>query len=382
MIESGCAIFISAMKMAFLLNEYRPFGGMPRDCVRLAEEATSRGHDITIVTRSWQGERPEAIEVTLMGQAGLTNSQRDQCFVRKATAWVETHPQNLVVGFLRMPGLDAYFAADPCFEAKARRLKPWWYRLTPRYHRFAHAERAVYETGLSTQILLLHPGEISEIQEYYGTETSRLHVLPPGIKRPDAGAESNRSEARDSVRTELGIQQSAPMILLAGSGFRTKGLDRALVALANGAEAHLIVAGQDKPEPYRQQANRLGLNERVHFLGGRSDLDRLMLASDLLIHPAYSENTGTVLLEALVLGLPVIASAVCGFATHVRDSEGGVVLKEPFSQEELNQVLAGLLEDAPRRETMRRAGRAYGASEDLYSCHQRAVDLLESLARS
>jgi UDP-glucose:(heptosyl)LPS alpha-1,3-glucosyltransferase len=359
------------MKMAFLLNEYRPFGGMPRDCVHLAREAASRGHSVTIVTRSWQGDRPDipGLEIVLMGKFGLTNFQRDQRFIRAATAWVDENPQDLVLGFLRMPGLDAYFASDPCFEAKARRLRSWWFRLTPRYHRFAHAESAVYDSGLDTQILLLHPGETPHYQDYYGTETSRLHVLPPGIKRPDPDA-------------ELGIPSSAPMLLLAGSGFRTKGLDRALIALATLLDAHLVIAGQDKSDPFRKKADQLGIGARVHFLGGRSDLDRLMLASDLLIHPAYSENTGTVLIEALVLGLPVVATAVCGFASHLQASECGVVLAEPFSQSKFNDVLKALLKDAPLREMMRRAGSAYGVSEDLYSCHQRAVDLLESFSEA
>jgi UDP-glucose:(heptosyl)LPS alpha-1,3-glucosyltransferase len=105
-----------------------------------------------------------------------------------------------------------------------------------------------------------------------------------------------------------------------------------------------------------------------------------MLGSDLLLHPAYSENTGTVIVEALVHGLPVIASAVCGFSTHIRASKGGLVMEEPFVQEAFDQTVLSLLSDAPRRNEMRRAGSDYGVSQDLYSCHQRAVDVLETIA--
>ncbi len=382
--ESQSAIFIhEAMKMAFFLNEYRPFGGMPRDCLRLAQEAASRGHHVTIVTRVWQGTPLEAenVDVVLLGNRGLTNARRDHHFLQQTQAWLRTHPADLVLGFFRMPGLDAYFAADPCFEAKVRRLKPRWFRWTRRYRRFSKAEKAVFGHGFGTQVLLLHPGEIDTYAEIYGTERERLHVLPPGIKRPDP--QVDHEAARQSVREELNTPPDAPLILLAGSGFRTKGLDRALVALAaQEKNTHLMVAGQDKADTFRLQAEKLGIAERVHFLGGRSDLARLMLGSDVLIHPAYSENTGTVLLEALVHGLPVIASAVCGFASHVKASGGGLVLAEPFSQEDLNRQLSALLSDSRRRKTMRRAGRAYGASQDLYSCHQRAVDLLESFGQA
>lgn len=56
------------------------------------------------------------------------------------------------------------------------------------------------------------------------------------------------------------------------------------------------------------QVKAQGLSEQV--LKGRSDIPRFLLGADLLIHPAYNENTGTVLLEALVAGLPVLVSAV------------------------------------------------------------------------
>ena len=46
--------------------------------------------------------------------------------------------------------------------------------------------------------------------------------------------------------------------------------------------------------------------------------------ADLLIHPAYNENTGTVLLEALVAGLPVLVSAVCGYAHYIAEADAGL----------------------------------------------------------
>ncbi|MFO6381679.1 glycosyltransferase, partial [Pseudomonas aeruginosa] len=101
------------------------------------------------------------------------------------------------------------------------------------------------------------------------------------------------------------------------SGFKTKGLDRSLKALAALPKAlrrrtRLIAIGQDDPKPFLLQIAALGLNDQVQILKGRSDIPRFLLGADLLIHPAYNENTGTVLLEALVSGLPVLVTDVCG----------------------------------------------------------------------
>lgn len=361
-----------------VLNEFRPYGGMQRDCLRMALECVERGHSVTIVTRAWQGDPPQesSIEVILLGQHGRTNAQRDRRFIASAQTWLTEHTHDVSVAFLRMPGLDAYFAADPCYEAKVRRLKPDWFRWTPRYRRFASQERAIFEPGKRTHVMLLHPGEVSTFQDLYDTEPERLHVLPPGIQRP-----AMTSVADDALRVELGLSAEARLVLMVGSGFRTKGVDRAIAALPKVPEAHLVIAGQDKATAFHAQAAKLNVDDRVHFLGGRDDVDRLMRASDLLVHPAYSENTGTVLLEALVRGLPVIASGVCGFAYHLSDSGAGIALNEPFDQDTFNAALQDCLADDTKRLGMREAGLAYGAAEDLYSCHRRAVDLLEQIAR-
>ncbi|MFX5530075.1 glycosyltransferase, partial [Acinetobacter baumannii] len=90
-------------------------------------------------------------------------------------------------------------------------------------------------------------------------------------------------------------------------------------------------------------------NDQVQILKGRSDIPRFLLGADLLIHPAYNENTGTVLLEALVSGLPVLVTDVCGYAHYIAEADAGRVLPSPFEQDSLNRLLAEMLEDAPAR---------------------------------
>jgi UDP-glucose:(heptosyl)LPS alpha-1,3-glucosyltransferase len=105
-----------------------------------------------------------------------------------------------------------------------------------------------------------------------------------------------------------------------------------------------------------------------------------MSAAELLVHPAYSENTGTILLEALTVGLPVLTTDVCGYAVHVVKAGAGIVLPSPFHQESFNRELAGTL-DAERAAAWRTNGLAYAAREDLYSCHERAAGIIEETTR-
>jgi UDP-glucose:(heptosyl)LPS alpha-1,3-glucosyltransferase len=123
----------------------------------------------------------------------------------------------------------------------------------------------------------------------------------------------------------------------------------------------------------------LGVNN-VQFLGGRNDVAELMAAADLLLHPAYSENTGTVLLESVTSGLPVICSERCGYARHVQDAEAGSVIPEPFSLDTYTAEIVRLLRNCQERKRLSESGRAYATQADWFSMPDRAAQLLlESL---
>ena len=372
------------MKLGFILFDYFPFGGLQRDCLNIARLSAQRRHTVTIFVRAWQGERPPGIGVELLGRQGFTNIRRNRHFLKRLASALPGLGLDAVVGFNQAPGLDVYYGADPCYAAKVRRLKPAWYRWLPRFRHFEALERAVFQHGNRTEILLLKATEIPLYQEFYGTESERFHVLPPGVARR-AFKEAQRLETRQRVRREHGWQPEDQLLLLVGSGFRTKGLDRAIRSLAtlpkrDAPAVRLIVIGRNQPGRFALEARRLGVADRVHFLGGRHDVPDFMLAADLLVHPAYSENTGTVLLEALTAGLPVLTTDVCGYAFHVGRADAGIVLPSPFSQDECSRAVAEML-TSERAPSWHANGLAYAAREDLYTCHERAADLIEEAAR-
>jgi len=372
------------MTLAFLLFKYFPFGGAQRDCLKIASLCAARGHEVSIFCRTWQGDLPAGIQVQRLGEQGFTNVSKDRSFISAARERLLADPPDGVIGFNRMPGLDVYFCADSCWQAKIDESKRAWRRWLPRYRYLLEMEKAVFSRGQRTQILMLTPREIPLYQKYYGTE-ARFHVLPPGIAR-HRFSESERVAQREQVRGEFGWPQDTKLILFVGSGFRTKGLDRAVRATASlplplRANVHFAVVGQDSKRPYENLAQRLGIGSHVHFLGGRPDVQRFYQAADLLLHPAVKENTGTVLLEAVAAGLPVLATAACGYAPHVEKARAGIILAEPFAQARLDEALASALQ-APERSAWQANALAYAASEDLYSQDERAVEIIEQVISS
>ena len=172
------------------------------------------------------------------------------------------------------------------------------------------------------------------------------------------------------------------MLLFVGSGFIKKGLDRAIRALAAaraakpGEDIRLYIVGQDRERRFRQLAQQLKLEDALHFLGGRDDVPDLLLAADLLVHPALDEAAGIVLLEALVAGLPVLVTDVCGYAHHIAAAGAGRVLASPFDQAALDAaVIAGL--DRDWQASCRQAALDYAEREDLYSMHRTGARWIE-----
>lgn len=368
------------MQLAFILYKYFPFGGLQRDFMRIAQECQRRGHAIRVYAMIWEGEVPAGFDVLIAPVKAIFNHTRNERFTAWVNADLAKRPVDRVVGFNKMPGLDVYYAADPCFEDKAQTLRNPIYRRWGRYKHFAEYERAVFESQSRTEILM-----ISEVQQplfvkHYATPAERFHLLPPGIAQ-DRRAPSNSAEIRQAFRDEFKLGGDELLVVQIGSGFKTKGLDRTLKAMASlprdlRKRTRLFVIGQDDPKPFQLQAKTLGISGQVEFLKGRSDIPRFLLGADLLIHPAYNENTGTVLLEALVAGLPVLVTEVCGYAHYIAEADCGRVVHSPFEQGQLDRLLAEMLANDEQRSGWARNALAFADSADLYSMPERAADVI------
>lgn len=371
------------MRMAFLLYKYFPYGGMQRDCLSFVRAVQERGHKVRIYCAAWQGEHLENTELRLVPGISGSSARRGVRFVKWVQQDLVSDPVDAVVGFNKMPGLDVYFAADPCYMDKAMNDRGRLYRRGGRFRHFSSYERAVFGPASHTRILMISEIAREKFEQYYHTPARRMFMLPPGVS-PDHRRPADALHRRRNKREELGLAGEALVLLFVGSGFITKGLDRAVLSLAAlrserpDLDARLLVVGQDKGRRFQRQAKKLGLGDRVRFLGGRDDVPELMLASDLLVHPALAEAAGVVLLEALVAGLPVVVTDVCGYAHHVEAARAGIVLSSPFSQEALDRAVQRNI-DGVFRAGCRHSALEYAEKTDLYSMHRTGAELIERL---
>jgi glycosyltransferase involved in cell wall biosynthesis len=154
---------------------------------------------------------------------------------------------------------------------------------------------------------------------------------------------------------DRGLEAEAPTLLTVARLVPQKGLDvliRAMRPIGDAVPAaRLRIAGDGPERPALERLVRsLGLEDRVGLLGHRDDVDQLMKAAWLLVHPTRWEGFGLVLLEAMKAGLPVVATNVSAIPEIVVAGETGVLVPPDDPDALAEAVIATLRDDDFRRD--------------------------------
>lgn len=369
--------------LALVLFRYFPFGGMQVNFLRIAKACLARGHRVDVYTLDWQGERPDGLNIQIIKTTKRQNISRYEQFSGRIAEIMRAQSYDLVMGFNRMPGLDLYYAADPCFVERVRKTRPWYYRFSARYRHFKTFEQALFGPVSSTHILALSPLQIEEYRRNYATAPDRFSLLPPGVQDRYRRSDDAR-RGRENKRQQLGIAKKKQLLLMVGSGFERKGFDRGLCAFAAlpddaRMQSHIMIVGKGREKSLKRLAARLGIAHQLSLIPGSKEIPSFMQAADILLHPARSENTGNVIVEAICGGLPVLCSGSCGYAIHVEAANAGLAMNEPFDQSEMNKKLLTMLDPELQKQWSGNA-LAYAQKEDLYSRIEVIVACIERQA--
>lgn len=206
------------------------------------------------------------------------------------------------------------------------------------------------------------PSEARELVDLYQAPADRVAVVEPGVDldrfRPPAAHD------RSAARARLGLPVAGHIVAFVGRIQPLKAPDvllRAAAALRErdpelARDLTVVVvggpsgSGLDRPTALIELAGSLGLTEAVRFLPplGGTDLVDLYHAADLVAVPSHNESFGLVALEAQAAGTPVVAAAVGGLVTAVRDQVSGALV-HGHDPVDWARVLGGLLASAQRR---------------------------------
>jgi UDP-glucose:(heptosyl)LPS alpha-1,3-glucosyltransferase len=225
--------------------------------------------------------------------------------------------------------------------------------------------------------LIVPTGEVQD-------DLERLYAVPPGlieiIPYPIT-VEPYGERGHDGLRKSLGLPPDCYVLLFIGHAFQRKGLLEVLEALDGlEADAHLVVVGSGGSASFVETAERLGVAQRVHFVGATTAPGQFFAEADLLLHPSREDVWGIAVPEAMAFGVPVVATSVTGSASEVRSADAGVVL-EDASPLRLRQTISELLHDPERRRAMGERGRAASARFRSDAIAERTLEVYRDVLR-
>lgn len=330
------------------------------------------GDDVSVVCRS--GAPPPGTRLVRVRSPGGWKPLRVLAFSRAAAGATRTG-FDVVQSFSRTRHQDVFRAGGGSHADYLERLHgragARLRALSPRHAVQLRIERAVFTDA--RQVVLCNSTLVrDQIAARYRVPAGRLAVIRNGVDlarfHPD-----RRTREGVALRAELGAG-SRTVWLFAGSGFPRKGLDVALGALAASADTDSVlwVAGRDDPARWLAGAARLGLAERVRFLGPRGDLEALFAAADGVLLPTRYDAFANVCLEAAAAGLPSVTSGANGAAEIAR--EAGIVVDDPEDVAGFARALARLA-DPVARVALGKAARAR-AEQHGWDDHVRALRAL------
>lgn len=321
------------MRIAILLHSYAPgTGGAENAAANLARGLIGRGHEVHVFARKAASDAEGVVLHTVRARSLLPGG-RHTAYARAVRRLLERERFDVVHSFTRTLSHDVLRLGGGTHREYLRRMEEertplgaWFSRINPKERAILRLEREGLSPGRYRRIVAVSNRVRDEVVREYGVPASDVSVLYNGVDlrryRPEL-----RGEVRSRMRREFGLDGSTTL-LFCGTGFMRKGLRYAIEAAARVEGAVLLVAGSGDTTPFRAQAERLGIPQRVRFLGPRTGVAQLYAAADLLIHPSLYDPFPNVCLEAMACGTPVLTTAVTGVAELIRDGENSFVVEE------------------------------------------------------
>jgi UDP-glucose:(heptosyl)LPS alpha-1,3-glucosyltransferase len=352
----------------------------------LARRLARDGHAVHLYAREWDGSALPAS--THFHRVSPPPGPRFLRPWRFAAACAEALAQNrhdVSIGFDKTWGQDVLYpqgglhAATVDHNLRKHRFRTTRYvagllkRLDPAHLSYSYLERKQYLRPNRPIVVANSRMVAGHFEHYYGIPRDTVRIVPNAID-PGRFAADDRPKRRMMERGSWKVDPETPVGLFVATNYRLKGLApllRAVATLSSSDRFVLAVVGSPKAQAYHQLAAKVGVADRVRFLGFRPDPKDTYFAADFLIHPTFYDPCSLVVLEALACGLPVVTSRYNGAAELLTPPTNGLVVSDPHDAAELGAAIRNML-DPTYRAAATRAARA-AAADWTFEHHYRTL---------
>jgi glycosyltransferase involved in cell wall biosynthesis len=317
-------------EVTIVANDIGGVGGMERQLSDLILGLCALGHHVTVIARTCElparsgltfhrvraPGRPFLLAYPWFVLAGsLAVRRRRRGVVQTTGAIVINRVDVLAVHYCHQEG--------PVNPSRSSRLFRAQVTLAGLLKRLG--ERVCFHTSHARAVVCVSDGVAAEVRRHFPTVADRVLTIHNGVDT-DAFAPGVRRADASAMRASLEISQEALVVVFVGSEWERKGLAPAICALAQSPEWTLLVAGSGERARYDELAERLGVRERMRWLGVTADVQLVYQVADAFVLPSSYETFSLVTFEAAASGLPGLATPVSGVRDLIEDGHNGFLI--------------------------------------------------------
>lgn len=359
------------LRIAVLIRRFVSTGGAERYALEVTRRLALQ-HEVHVFAQECSFQGQEKITFHRIPRWTRKPSWLNQIlfsyFSRKAAG----NGFDIVHSHEKVTNFDVMTIHSPCFRSYISQERRRWKQIlilasvpfSPRKLAWLWLEKKQFTFNRSKIFIAVSENVKKDVQANYPIPDERFRIAYPGVdismkKHIHAGAD------RKQLRSKLGLAQDDLVILFVGTEFKRKGLDSLLWAfsLIPHQKFRLLVAGGGggKMKRYVELTKKLGLSERVLFLGLVENVEKLYAISDAFILPTLSDTGPMAPIEAMLCGVPTAmsCSVFSGAAEHIKCKEA-LIIKNPRDYHEIAQSLHELM-DPDFRAKLSQRGQALAA---------------------
>ena len=303
-------------------------GGVEKYINKLVPSLLDRNWQVHYFAAKIEQPVPEGMTVHHIPVIRGTSSTRMLSFAYGARRTAKKANLPLLMGFGRTIYQDIYRDGSGCFlDYERHAIK----RFHPLYRKsYLHIERKRFDDPLLRKVIGISQMVKDQIIQRYHLPSEKIVVVYNGVNPNDL--KLHLKDKKTNLKEQLGLSPETLTALFIGNDFGRKGLKYLIEAfglLPSTLPIILLVAGKDKHQKdYEQLSRETGCAQRIHFIGYQDDVGRLYAAADLFILPSLFDPFGSVVLESLYSGTPVLTGPSVGAGELIVNGVNGFVVPD------------------------------------------------------
>lgn len=355
---------MAAMDIAFCYESVLPRrGGCETYIASLARRLALDGHQVHLYASNWDASSlPESMIYHEVKIPWRPRFMRPWAFGSAVLKAMRGNNHDASIGFDKTWGLDVLYPQGGLFAATAdhnllkyenpgtRKLVRLVKRFDLSQQSFLMLEKLQY-LGMKKSIVI----GISEMvrnhfQQYYEISSEDLRLVRIAMD-PNRFQETDRPRRRIEWRQQWNIEPTDCLALFVGMNYRLKGIEpllKSLRLLPTDSPIKVMIVGNKNYKQFETMAKKLGVEERVRFVGYCNEMRNCYFAADFLVHPTFYDPCSNVVPEAMGCGLPVITTRYNGASEFITANKEGIVIDDPHDHEKLAWSMGQYTDPAKR----------------------------------